>query len=102
MRRDLTDRINVGDRVVVVSTPVKDNNYSLQIGDAGTVLMVANDDSFGVVWDKEFTRGHTLGGRCDDYHGWWVDRVDIALEIEDSGDIEDVSVKDLEAVLMCL
>ena len=70
-------KFNIGDRVHArCDNP--SNNKSIRTGDTGTVIVVYpfrldhDKDEIGVRWDSEIIDGHSLGGRCDNGHGWYV------------------------------
>jgi len=43
------------------------------------IVRAINDDYFGVEFKKYQAVMHTLDGRCEDGHGWWVGESDIEL-----------------------
>ena len=70
-------RFHEGDRVYAVSDIQTGEDKTIRTGDTGTVLIICShnanheEDDIGVRWDVEIG-GHTLGGRCDKGHGWYV------------------------------
>ena len=64
---------HIGERVrLVVDYP--DGNHSLVKGDTGEIILIDNDPptSVGVRWDNGGSGFHSLGGKCEYNHGWWV------------------------------
>ena len=43
------------------------------------IVRIINDNKFGVEFKNPHENLHTLGGRCKDGHGWWVEESDIEL-----------------------
>lgn len=54
------------------------------------VVEVVDGDSYGVVFEEACDDFHTLGSRCNKYHGYWigVDNCDLYKESEESLNIE--------------
>lgn len=50
------------------------------IGDSGTVICFLSDKSMiGVRWDTSQDCLHSLCGRCDEKHGWWMIKGDMEI-----------------------
>ena len=82
-------KFNMGDRVYARCDNPSDNK-SIRTGDTGTVIVVHqfrldhDKDQIGVRWDSEIIDGHSLRGKCDMGHGWYVyaDKLEIIPEPE--------------------
>ena len=62
-------RLPVGTRIRVVVTLA---SHGPQVGDTGTVCFSAPNIHSGVAFDRTRPEQHNLGGRCADFHGWWL------------------------------
>jgi hypothetical protein len=59
-------KLKKGDRVII--TNYHGINYSIKIGDRGTIC----DAPEGICFDKIIQEGHTCSGNCGKGHGWYV------------------------------
>lgn len=68
----------VGDRVVAIES--YDDNESI-VGKEGAIVHI---DEYGihVRFDEEIELGHTLGGRCEEGHGWHMPARCLELLVE--------------------
>lgn len=69
----------VGDRVVAIES--YDDNESI-VGKAGTIMHIDDYNEIYVCFDEEIRYGHSLGGRCEDGHGWHMPASCLELLVE--------------------
>lgn len=70
----------IGDRVKSVVDNASDNGDIMK-GCLGTIvdLTPGNNPPIGVEWDSRVYGGHNCGGFSKNYHGWYVEKEEIAL-----------------------
>ena len=73
------DNFVIGDRVVAIES--YDGNESI-IGKAGTIMYIDEYREMHVCFDEEIELGHTLGGRCEEGHGWHMPARCVELLVE--------------------
>ena len=69
----------------------------IHINEIGTVMV--SDGEYmqvGVMWDKRSSIRHSLGGKCPNYHGWFVPTTSIELiNHQEDGDFTGARVEDI-------
>lgn len=79
-------RFAVGDRVISIAECDKPSGMSVPAGFVGTVVVADGGSDYGVEWDDENRSFHDLGGRCRNWHGYWVFPSSIELLSDDWDD----------------
>lgn len=86
--------LKVGDRVVMT-----DNCEGMIMrGEIGVVVDIKQnirDHEVGVRWDDLHDLRHTCGGKCDDFHGWYVPS-EFLKRLQTDDDRADMQVLTLE------
>lgn len=94
----------IGD-IVMLNIAIHDSNYSLHMGDVGTVVGVFQNvrgiPCVNVDWGRDIG-GHACGGKCPDGHGWNVPESKVTYaQIVIDNEIE-VSESDFCEAMSCL